>query len=340
MSRTLTSILMVALTALLFVACLLTGAVDISVDEVFRTLFASGSADEISRTIILEARLPMALAALCCGMALAAAGLVLQTTFANPLAGPSILGVSTGASLGVALLMMGSFSLFGVSLSSTSGAVATMIAAAVGAGVIILILLAFSSVVKSATMLLIAGIMIGYLSSAIISWLNFFAPAEEVKSYALWGMGSFMGVTLGQVPLFAGVTVALCLGAILMSKPLDALLLGDRYAASMGYAPKRTRTLLLIYSGALTAVATAYCGPVGFLGLAVPHIARICFRTASHRALLPATILTGGATGLLCAWLCVLPSSIGVLPLSAVTPIIGVPVILYVILRPKKAVIY
>ncbi|MCM1319437.1 MAG: iron ABC transporter permease [Muribaculaceae bacterium] len=323
-----------SITILLFMACMVTGAVDIPIPDVFGALLGGGCDNAIYETIIMESRLPMALTALLCGIALSVSGLMLQTTFSNPLAGPSILGVSTGASLGVALIMLsyGSW----LQLSSVGGQVGTMVGAIVGAGIIILILIALSAAVRSATMLLIAGIMIGYLASAIISWLNFFAPSEEVKGYAIWGMGSFMGVTLREIPLFSLIIILLCGGAICMAKPLNALLAGDKYAASLGYNPRRTRTWILLYSGALTAVATAYCGPVGFIGLAVPHIARVVFATSHHNVLLPATMLCGACVGLACAWLCVLPSSIGILPLSAVTPIIGIPVILYVILRRKK----
>lgn len=324
----------------LFVACMLTGAVQLPASDVFGSLLGSGS-DPITEAIVMESRLPMALAALLCGMGLSVAGLMLQTTFSNPLAGPSILGVSTGASLGVALVMLGSVSIFGsTAMTGTAGDLSTIIGALVGAGAIILILIAFSSAVKSAAMLLIAGIMIGYLAGAVVSWLNFFAPAQEVKNFAVWGMGSFMGVTIGRIPLFAVIVLILCLGSILMAKPLNALLAGDRYAASLGYNPRRTRTLILFYSGALTAVCTAYCGPVGFIGLSVPHITRLLFRTSHHNILLPSTIVLGGATGLLCAWLCVLPASRGVLPLSAVTPVIGIPIIIYVILRRKHLFYY
>lgn len=337
MRTTVTFIVTTILLFLLFAACLLTGAVDIPAGEAVYTLLNGGGKDYVTDAIIFEARLPMALTAVLGGMSLSVAGLILQTAFSNPLAGPSILGVSTGASLGVALVMLGPAQWFAGTLNSTLYTeLESMVGAIIGAGLIMLILIGLSYSVKSSTMLLIAGIMISYLASAIISWLNFFAPAEEVKAFTLWGMGSFMGVTIDRIPAFAIVTVVLCLGGICMSKPLNALLLGDRYATTMGYNPRKTRTTLLLYSGMLTAVTTTYCGPIGFIGLAVPHIARIVYRTSQHSILLPATILLGGVIGLLCAWMCVLPSSIGVLPLSAVTPIIGVPVIMYVILRRKK----
>lgn len=320
---------------ILFMACMLCGAVDIPWREVVTCLAGYVPDNPVHKAILLEARLPMAVTALLCGMSLSMSGLMLQTTFGNPLAGPSILGVSTGASLGVALVMLGPAQWLHV-MSGAASEFGILVGALAGAVTIILILISFSSAVKSPTMLLIAGIMIGYLASAVVSWLNFFAPAQEVKGYAVWGMGSFMGVTSGQLPVFAAVTLVLCMAGLCMSKPLNALLSGDKYAESLGYDPRRIRTEILLYSGALTAVATAYCGPVGFIGLAVPHIARVAFRSSHHAVLLPATMLTGGAVGLLCAWLCVMPGDKGILPLSAVTPIIGIPVILYVIIRRKR----
>lgn len=321
----------------LLLACMLTGAVDIPAPAVLKCLLTGGCGNSVYTAIVMEGRLPMALTAMLCGVALSISGLMLQTTFSNPLAGPSILGVSTGASLGVAIVMLGPVQWLHSLIGSAGAAEAVIIFGAMaGAVAITLLLLSLSSVVKSTTMLLIAGIMIGYLASAVVSWLNFFAPAQGVKSFAVWGMGSFMGVTLQRVPFFAFVTLVLSLGSLMFTKPLNALLAGDRYAASLGYSPKRTRTWILLYSGILTAVATAYCGPVGFIGLAVPHIARITFRTSHHGVLMPATMLLGVCVGLACALMCVCPSSQGVLPLSAVTPVIGIPVILYVILRRNK----
>lgn len=316
----------------LFTACMLTGAVSLNIADIIE-LFGN-STNEINRTILLEARLPLAVTAALCGMSLSVAGLLLQTTFRNPLAGPSLLGVSSGASLGVALLIMGSG--MGISYSFFGEKILILLGALIGAGVVIMILLAVSRIIKNNVMLLIVGILISYLVSALISWLNFFAQASQVKDFNTWSMGSFMGVTLGDLPLFAALSISGCLITLLLIKPMNIMLLGDRYAQSSGYRPQRVRSLLLLVSGLLTAIATAWCGPVSFIGLIVPHIARFIFRTSNHSVLLPATILTGAFTGLLCAWICVLPSSLGVLPLAAVTPIIGVPIIIYVILSRNK----
>lgn len=198
------------------------------------------------------------------------------------------------------------------------------------------LILFLSTLVRSNVLLLIAGIMIGYVTSSAISLLNFFATAEGVQSYMVWGMGHFGGVSLRQLPAFALVTSVGLLAALLLVKPLNALLLGDRYAENLGINLRRVRYALLLVTGLLTAVTTAYCGPVSFIGLAVPHIARLLIGSANHRSLLPATLLMGGLIALLCNLLCILPGERGIIPLNAITPLIGAPVILYVILRGRS----
>lgn len=332
--RQLIFILLVLLLAALFIISNIYGAVSLPVAESLRAIFGQSAADSLSHIIVTESRVPMAVTALLSGAALSVAGLILQTTFQNPLAGPSILGVSSGASMGVSVIML---------LGGTALAVAgplqyasAIIGAIIGAAAVILMLLALSSMLRSSTMLLIAGIMIGYLTSAVISLLNFFAPAENVKSFVVWGLGSFGGVCLRELPLFSIVLGVALVGAMLLAKPLDALLMGERYAANMGYSIPKLRSLLLSVSGLLTAVVTAFCGPIGFLGLVVPHIARILFRTSSHHILLPASALTGAVIALFCSILTVVPGMTGVLPINAITPIIGVPVIIYILLNRRK----
>ena len=287
------------------------------------------------RYIVLESRLPQAVTALCSGAALAVSGLLLQTAFRNPLADPSIFGISSGAGLGVALVML----LLGGSLSLGSlqftGFIAVIVAAFVGAMAVTAVILFFSTIVRSNVMLLIIGIMTGYLTSSAITLLNFFATDEGVKSYMVWGMGSFGGVTLSHLPLFVGVSMLGILGALLLIKPLNALMLGDRYAENLGICIRRTRHILLIVTGILTAITTAFCGPIAFIGLAVPHIARMLFPTDDHRTLLPATLLCGSAIALLCNFICFLPGEGGIIPLGAVTPLMGAPVIIYVIVKGK-----
>lgn len=324
------------LIVLLFIVNLLVGSVSIPAGEVFRIL-SGGEAGKASWSFILwESRLPQALTALLCGGALAVCGLMLQTAFKNPLAGPSILGINTGASLGVACVML----LFGGSISagtfSMSGFFSVLAGAFVGAMAIMALILFLSTLIRSNVMLLIAGIMIGYIASSVISLLNFFATAEGVQSYMIWGMGNFGGVSLQQMPAFASVTVLGLIGSLLLIKPLNALLLGDRYAENLGVNIRRVRNWLLIVTGVLTAITTAFCGPVSFIGLAVPHVARLILGTSNHNSLLPVTILCGAAVALICNLLCVLPGEAGVIPLNAVTPVIGAPVIIYVIVSQRK----
>ena len=324
----------------LLVVCLaavnmLVGSVHIPAADVFGILLGDDSAKESWQYIVIQSRLPQAVAAILCGAALAVSGLMLQTAFRNPLAGPSIFGINSGASLGVALVMLlmgGSISAAGFSLS---GFMAVLFAAFVGAMLVMALILAFSTLVKNNIMLLIIGIMIGYISSSAISLLNFFATEEGVQSYMVWGLGNFGGVTMEQMPAFAIISLLGLIGSLLLIKPLNALLLGEQYAENLGINTRRTRNWLLFVTGVLTAITTAFCGPVAFIGLAVPHIARMFLGTENHQLLMPATILTGAAIALVCNIICVLPGDKGIIPLNAVTPIMGAPVIIYVILKQR-----
>ena len=307
------------------------GSIDIPFSEVLNALIGEPVSKHTWETIVVETRLPMALTAALAGAALAVAGLLLQTTFDNPLAGPSILGVSTGSSLGVAVVML---AMGGVVSEALTSYFSILLGAIAGAAVVMMILLFFSSIVKSTAMLLIIGLMVGYLTSSAISLLNFFSTQEGVHSFVIWGMGNFTGVTLDRLPLFS-ILILVSLGlSFMLVKPLNALLLGARYAENLGVSIKATRNKLLLLSGILTAVVTAFCGPIGFLGLVVPHIARLALRSSNHTVLLPATALAGAVIALLCNLISVLPSS--VIPINAITPIIGVPIIIYVIINRKK----
>ena len=323
------------LVAILFALNLVMGSVRIPVADVVGILMGHEAEKASWQFIVIESRLPQAITAVLCGAALAVSGLMLQTAFRNPLAGPSIFGINSGAGLGVALVML----LLGGSLSagsvSISGFVAILVAAFIGALAVMAIIFFFSTVVRNNVMLLIIGIMTGYISNAAISLLNFFATDEGVKSYMVWGMGSFGGVSMQMMPAFASVTILGLIGALLLIKPLNALLLGDRYAENLGVSIVRTRNWLLIVTGLLTAITTAFCGPVAFIGLAVPHIARLLLSTDNHRLLLPATILCGAVVALVCNLICYLPGESGVIPLNAVTPLMGAPVIIYVITRRR-----
>jgi iron complex transport system permease protein len=322
---------------LFFALSLVVGAVDIPTGEVVRILCGHASQKPSWQYIVLQSRLPQALTALFCGASLAVSGLMLQTAFRNPLAGPSIFGINSGASLGVALVLLMLGGTVTAGDFSVSGFVAVLLAAFVGAMLVMGLILLFSTVVKNNVMLLIIGIMIGYLSSSAISLLNFFATDEGVQSYMMWGLGNFGGVTMAQMPVFAGVCLLGLLGSLLLVKPLNALLLGELYAENLGINTRRVRTWLLLATGLLAAITTAFCGPVAFIGLAVPHIARMLLATDNHQQLMPATMLTGAAVALLCNVICVLPGDAGIIPLNAVTPIMGAPVIIYVIMRQRHS---
>ncbi len=328
----------VLLLVLLFAANVFLGSARIP----FRAVLGILAGEEGKKTawtyIVWQTRFPQAVTALFAGASLAVAGLMLQTVFANPLAGPSILGIDSGASLGVALVMLlcgGTVGTVTVGLTF-SGYVAVVVGAFAGAALILGLIIFFSTLIRSNVMLLIIGMMMGYIASSAISLLNFFATAEGVFSYTMWGMGDFSGVSAGQLPFFCGILSVGLLLALLLMKPLNALLLGERYAGNLGINVRRVRVVLLISTGLLTAVTTAFCGPIAFIGLAVPHIARLLLGTSNHNFLLPVTMLCGAVIALLCNLISVLPGSAGVIPLNAITPVLGAPVIIYVIVNQRK----
>ena len=328
-------LLAVAVVALL-AASLLYGSVRIPASEVVSILLGGEAERSAWRHIILESRLPQALTALLSGAALAVSGLMLQTAFSNPLAGPDVLGINAGAGLGAAIVLL----LFGGLIPTGNlflGGSLTLVAAAfVGALLVTLLILCFAAHLRNHAMLLIIGMMVGYVVSSVVSLLNFFSTAEGVQSYMMWGMGNFGGVSRQSLPLFAMLTLVGLVVAISLVKPLNALLLGERYAKNLGVDIRRTRTLLLFSTGLLVAVTTAYCGPINFIGLAVPHIARLLLGTGNHRSLMPTTMLCGSLIALLCNLISTLPGDNGLLPLNAITPIIGAPVIIYVIVKYKR----
>lgn len=310
------------------------GSVSIPVGDVIRILSGQDIDHRAWQHIVIESRLPQMVTALLAGSSLATSGLLLQTLFRNPLAGPSILGISDGANLGVAAIML----YFGGTLGQLSdlpisGYMAIVLAAFLGAALILGLIIFFSTKVRNAVMLLIIGIMIGYLTSSVISVLNYYASSDRVHAFVMWGMGSFAGVSLEQLPYFVGFSSLGLLLAALLIKPLNALLLGENYAINLGIPIQRVRVLLLLCTGLLTAATTAFCGPISFIGLAVPHIARLLLESANHKLLVPMTMLTGACVALLCNLLMVVPGSDLILPLNAVTPLIGAPVIIYVILH-------
>ena len=319
----------------LFGLNLITGSVQISFADVLDILCGRFMGKESWQYIILENRLPQTLTAILCGASLSVCGLMLQTAFRNPLAGPDVFGISSGAGLGVALVMLLLGGTVSISMFTVSGFLAILTAAFVGAIAVTALILFLSTMVRNSVLLLIVGIMVGYVSSSAVSLLNFFASEEGVKSYMVWGMGNFGGVSMSHIPLFS----VLCLMGIgvsfLLIKPLNILLLGPQYAESLGVSTRQLRNILLVVVGLLTAITTAFCGPISFIGLAIPHIARLLFRTENHQVLLPGTVLSGAAIALLCNFICYLPGEAGIIPLNAVTPLIGAPVIIYVIVQRR-----
>lgn len=320
---------------LLFVLNLYIGSVRIPFADVVNILRGSFAGKESWRFIVMESRLPQALTAIFCGGALAVSGLMLQTAFRNPLAGPDVFGINSGAGLGVALVMLLLGGKVSTVLFSVSGFLAILVAAFVGAMAVTALIFFFSMIVKNSVLLLIIGIMVGYVSSSVVSLLNFFATEEGVKSYMIWGLGNFGGVSMDHIPLFVSIVSLGLLCSLLLIKPLNALLLGPQYAESLGIDTRRVRNYLLVVTGLLAAITTAFCGPIAFIGLAVPHISRLILTTENHRLLLPATILCGSLIALLCNLICYLPGDGGIIPLNAVTPLIGAPVIIYVLLKGK-----
>ncbi len=290
------------------------------------------------RNIILKTRLPQTLIALFAGAGLAVSGLLMQTVFRNPLAGHSVLGISSGASLGVACVVLVS-GLGGHALSRMGyfGDAALSLAAIVGALAVMALIAWVSQRVRGNVTLLIIGVMIGYIANAVIGVLKFFSVEEDIRAYVIWGLGSFSRVSGDQVVLFTGMMCVLLPLTFLLTKTLNLMLLGDGYARNLGLNVRRARLLVIAASGVLVAIVTAYCGPVMFLGLAVPHLCRGIFSTSDHRVLIPSSILCGAALALACNLVARMPGFDGMLPVNSVTALIGAPVVMWVLFRRRKS---
>lgn len=330
-------ILLLVSIPLLTIINLAVGSVAIPFGEVVSLLCGGDGGSEIGRAIVIQTRLPQTLTAIFCGAGLAAAGLQMQTVFHNPLAGPSVLGISSAASLGVALMVLANGALGGALLASFGvyGNTALTLAAIVGALSVMTLIVWLSQRVEGNATLLIVGVLIGYIASAIIGVLKYLSSEEDVHQFVIWGLGSFARVTGGQVYVFVGLMAVLLPCTLLLAKPLNMLLLGEQYATNLGLDVRRARMMIITSAGILTAVATAYCGPIMFLGLAVPHIARGLLATEDHRLLLPATILAGASLALICNLIARMPGFEGALPINSVTALIGAPVAIWVLLRRR-----
>ena len=341
MSRGSTIILMVMLGISIvgfFILNLLLGSVSIPVDNIIDILLGRDNDNLIWRNIILKSRLPQSLTAMMAGAGLAVSGLLMQTVFRNPLAGPSVLGISSGASLGVACVVLLSGSIGGVALSKLGviGEVTITLSAIIGSLLIMALIAFVAQKVRGNVTLLIIGVMIGYIANAIIGVLKFFSAEEDIRAYVIWGLGSFSRVSGGQTSVFILLMLVLLPLSFFLIKSLNLLLLGDSYAQNLGLNIKRARLLVIGCSGVLVAVVTAYCGPIVFLGLAVPHICRGLFHTSNHAVILPASLLGGASLALLCNLIARMPGFEGALPVNSVTALVGAPVVMWVLFKRRK----
>ncbi|MBR7023921.1 MAG: iron ABC transporter permease [Bacteroidales bacterium] len=320
---------------LLFVMNLCFGSVSIPMNEIWAAVF--GSDTSTYRTIILDYRLPQAITALLAGIGLSVSGLLMQTLFRNPLADPSLLGISSGSSLGVALVvLLGTATGLSVSTLALWSTFGVTVAAFLGAFAVLLLILALSSRLRSMVSLVLVGIMIAYIASSVTDILKFFSQKEGLHSFVIWGLGSFSNVSKAQLPFFAATVIIGVVASFLLFKTLNLLLLGERYAENLGVNIKRSSMLIILVSGFLTAIITAFCGPIAFLGLAVPHIARFLFRSSDHKLLIPATAFLGMDLALFCNLIARLPSFEGNLPINSVTALIGAPIVLWVIFHRQR----
>ena len=331
-------LLIIASIFLFFFLNLVLGSVSIPLRAVWNILWGTGNESVIWQNIIWKSRVPQALTALVAGAGLSVSGLQMQTVFRNPLAGPSVLGISSGASMGVAFVVLLSGSLGGVALSKLGfmGEIALTIAAIAGSLSIMALIVFVSQKVRGNVTLLIIGVMIGYIANAVIGVLKFFSVEEDIRAYVIWGLGSFARVSGDQMTLFICIMVVLLPLSFLLVKTLNLLLLGDAYARNLGLNIKRARLLVITCSGVLVAIVTAYCGPIIFLGLAVPHLCRGMFRTSDHRILMPASLLAGASLALVCNLIARMPGFEGALPVNSVTALVGAPVVMSVLFNKRR----
>lgn len=336
---TLAFVLILLSILMFFLLNLALGTISIPVRSIWNILWNTGEESEIWQNIIWKSRLPQTLTALIAGAGLSISGLQMQTVFRNPLAGPSELGISSGASLGVALVILLSGNIAGTALSSLGlfGEVAISFAAITGALAVMAIIIAISQRVRGNVILLIMGVMIGYIATAIIGVLKFFSNDEDVRAYVIWGLGSFAKVSGDQVYTFVYIMLALIPISFLLIKTLNLMLLGEGYARNLGLNIKRSRLYVITCSCVITAIVTAYCGPIVFLGLAVPHLCRTLFVSSDHRILMPAVTLTGASLALFCNLVARMPGFEGALPINSVTALIGAPIVISVLFGKRKS---
>ena len=321
-----------------FLLNILLGSIQIPFKDVWHILWGDYNGNEIWQNIVWKSRIPQALTALVAGAGLSVSGLQMQTVFRNPLAGPSVLGISSGASMGVAFVVLLSGTIGGVALSKVGvmGEIALTISAIIGSLSIMALIIFVSQKVKGNVTLLIIGVMVGYVANAVIGVLKYFSVEEDIRAYVIWGLGSFARVSGNQMTLFVSIMLVLLPLSFLLVKTLNLLLLGDAYARNLGLNIRRARLQVITCSGVLVAIVTAYCGPIIFLGLAVPHLCRSLFRTSDHRILMPASLLMGAAMALVCNLIARMPGFEGALPVNSVTALVGAPVVISVLFNKRR----
>lgn len=325
-------IILSLLLVILFVLDLLIGSVHIPLRDILGALFG-GDVDASTRLIVLDIRLIKAIVAILTGMALSVSGLQMQTLFRNPLAGPYVLGISSGTSLGVALFILG-MPLLGIATNSTMSSIGTAGAAWLGSALILAFVASVSTRIKDIMVILILGMMISSGVSAVVQILQYLSNEEALKSFVIWTMGSLGDVTTNQLHLMLPAVLLGLVVSVAVIKPLNLLLLGEQYARTMGLNVRRSRYLIFLSTTLLAGTVTAFCGPIGFVGLAIPHIARMLFSNADHRILLPASALCGAVTLLICD----IVSKSLTLPINTITALLGIPIVIWVVIRNKTIV--
>ena len=318
-----------------FLLTLAWGSVNIPLDQTVRILIGKEPSSPAWETIVLRLRLPRAIAAIVAGAGLGVSGLQMQTLFRNALADPYILGISSGATLGVGLVVLsaGPTSVGLVLGSGNWRSASVVVAAALGAGVVMVLMLLIASRIRNSVILLVVGVMVGSFVSAFVSLMIFFSTPESIRSFATWGFGSFQAVQENQIPMMVSIVFVGVGIALVSTKQLNALLLGEAHAQSLGVSIRRARLIVMISASIIAGTITAFCGPIAFLGIAVPHLARGLFRTANHRVLMPAVILLGALSALICGIFAELPGHDTILPLNAATALLGAPIVLWVLLK-------
>lgn len=312
------------------------GSVSIPIDEILNIVFGGSSSKDSWETIILNFRVPKAITAILVGSGLSISGLLMQTLFRNPLAGPFVLGISSGASLGVALLILGSSAFGGFFLTASFSSWTIAVAASLGSFLVLSAVIIAAQKVRNTMSILIIGLMFGSFTGAIISVLSYFSEAQQIQQYVFWSFGSLGNLTWNEITIFFSIYCIGFIGVFAIIKPLNSFLLGENYAKSLGINVKQSRIIILLITSLLTGVITAFSGPIAFIGLAVPHIAKLVFTTSNHKILIPATAITGAIVLLVCDIIAQVPTSEFTLPINAITSLFGAPVVIWLLIRKKK----